>query len=85
MQDKTQEEQPKIDKPRQWDFSIFEEEIVKIEEWQKKHDKKCPYYKNSGAIGGRMTYSFTGTSIGGIVKVKCACGEEFDATDYSSW
>lgn len=74
-------------KPRQWTFTVDEDEIKSIEKWQKKHDKTCRYANpaNCGTIGGRLTYSFTGTSLGVIVKVECACGEEHDATDYLSW
>lgn len=41
--------------------------------------------KKIGAIGGRWTWSFTPTSIGLIVKIKCACGAEEDLTDCSDW
>jgi hypothetical protein len=38
-----------------------------------------------GAIGGAVTYSFTPTSLGEVVKVKCACGKELDVSDYEGW
>jgi len=38
-----------------------------------------------GAIGGALTYIFGPTSIGVVVKVKCACGKELDVTDYENW
>ena len=39
-----------------------------------------------GAIGGGVTYSFTPTSLGVVVKVKEAhTGKELDLTDYDSW
>ena len=39
-----------------------------------------------GAIGGRITYSFTPTSIGTIVKIKdSVTGKELDLTDYYTW
>ena len=46
--------------------------------------KKNPdlYY---GAIGGELTYSFTPTSLGVIVKVKHAYGMEIDVTEYDDW
>lgn len=54
--------------------------------WVKKHTKKkCKVYKNPGAIGGGMTYSFTPTGLGTIVKVQCGCGDSFDVTDYDNW
>jgi len=37
-----------------------------------------------GAIGGAVTYSFTPTSIGMVVKVH-AHGHELDLSDYASW
>lgn len=42
-----------------------------------------PYY---GAIGGGLTYSFTPTGLGVVVKVKeYYTGEELNLTDYDSW
>ena len=37
-----------------------------------------------GAIGGALTYYFTTTSLGTVVKVKYAT-YELDLTDYDSW
>jgi hypothetical protein len=39
----------------------------------------------TGASGGAITYQFTPTSLGTVVKVKCECGMEADITDYRSW
>ena len=44
-------------------------------------DANLPY---SGAIGGGLTYSFTPTSIGVIVKVSYL-DYELDVTDYDEW
>jgi len=41
-----------------------------------------PYY---GAIGGDLTYQFTPTSLGVIIKVLHVSGAELDITDYSLW
>ena len=61
-------------------FGTFNEnETKKIKEWN--HDCKI----EQGAIGGQCTYSFTPTNIGTIAKVKCACGQELDITDYDNW
>ena len=60
-------------------FEIAKNELEKLSEW--KHD--CKIY--TGAISGRITYCFTNTSLGQIIKVKCACGEEIDLTDYNDW
>jgi hypothetical protein len=45
-------------------------------------DREIPY---SGAIGGELTYSFTPTSLGTIIKVKHSSGAELDLTFYESW
>lgn len=46
-------------------------------------DQPEPYY---GAIGGGLTYEFTPTGVGTIVKVKeSSTGLELDLTDYESW
>jgi hypothetical protein len=68
-------------------FKIDEAEARKLGEWLPEHDKNCRHAggKNSGAIGGRLSYLFTPTSIGVVVKVMCACGGECDITDYSQW
>lgn len=38
-----------------------------------------------GAIGGAISYIFAPTSLGVVVKVKCACGKELDVSDYEGW
>ena len=38
----------------------------------------------TGAIGGSMTYSFTPTGLGIIVKVECF-GQTLDLTEYDCW
>lgn len=63
-------------------FGMTESESKKLHEWSVEHDKTCPLKYNQGAIGGRTTYCFTPTSLGTVVKVKCACGEEIDISDY---
>jgi hypothetical protein len=69
-------------------FIITDEQQKKIKKWDNpetghrctlKQDNKGKY---AGAIGGHLSYSFTPTSIGEIVKVTCACGAELDVTDY---
>lgn len=46
-------------------------------------DGQYPY---TGAIGGGLTYSFSDTSIGTVVKVHHALTDEtLDVTDYASW
>lgn len=66
-------------------FHIPLDGINKFNKWNKEHIKTCKYYQDSGTIGERLTYEFTPTGIGTIIKIKCACGEEIDLTDYENW
>ena len=68
-------------------FSLTEQETKDLKKWLKKHDEKCKFkdQHKQGAIGGRITYMFTPTSLGVITRVKCACGKEADLTDTSIW
>jgi hypothetical protein len=64
-------------------FVLDKNDMEQIAIWDKNH--KCNMKDNVGAIGGRITYSFTLTGLGTITKVKCACGEELDLTEYGEW
>lgn len=66
-------------------FVLSENEIKKLNGWLLEHDKTCPNAgsKNQGAIGGRLTYSFTPTSLGTFSGVKCACGAQETLTNLS--
>jgi hypothetical protein len=64
-------------------FSLNEQETKKLKKWREKHNKKCEF--TNAQHGGTLTYKFTPTGIGTIVKVKCACGKEIDLTDPSNW
>lgn len=68
-------------------FTLNEKEQEDFKKWLKKHDRTCKYSDSmkTGAIGGRLTYMFTPTSLGVITKVKCACGEKIDLTDTDLW
>lgn len=54
------------------------------EMWKYYMGKNGEEYPYAGAIGGGVTYSFTPTSIGVIVKVK-AYDKEYDVTDYENF
>ena len=41
--------------------------------------------RHRGAIGGSIEYIFAPTSLGVVVKAKCACGKEIDVSDYEGW
>ncbi|GAB6461275.1 hypothetical protein bcgnr5390_61200 [Bacillus luti] len=59
-----------------WTFVVTEEQRNHIQEWD-----KCTG-KYAGAIGGRLSYTFTPTSIGEILTVSCSrCKEELSFTD----
>jgi len=72
-------------------FKLTDEDSEKVNNWIKEHkqDKNCKYSipngQKTGAIGGAYTYSFTPTSIGTIKKVECACGVEFNFTNFDLW
>lgn len=59
------------------EFVLSENEIKKVENWRKEHNKRKHPSGNFGAIGGELTYLFVPTSIGTIGKIVCCCGEEF--------
>lgn len=65
-------------------FVIHGNESDNMFNWIEEHDKTCPFADpmNQGAIGGRFTYSFTPTSLGQVTKIKCACGEVKDVSEY---
>lgn len=66
-------------------FEIDKDEQKKLDKWIKEHDTKCSVRDSHTAIGGRLTYCFTPTSIGTSIAVKCVCGTEIDLTDYKKW
>ena len=70
-------------------FAITPEQGEKIARWCQDQDAAWPkrtmgqpYF---GAIGGSLTYSFTPTSLGVILKVTHANGSELDVTEYNDW
>lgn len=63
-------------------FHLTDEQSARIKTWERNH--RCPI-TNEGAIGGKITYKFTPTSIGVAQGAKCACGEKINVTDYESW
>ena len=58
--------------------------------WQRKLDEikqgydKGEYYPYEGAIGGGLTFSFTPTGLGDIIKVKYF-EHQIDLTNYDVW
>lgn len=66
-------------------FILNNDQIIKSEQFLKKHQCQYSGFENQGVVGGRFTYTFTPTNLGTVVKLKCACGEEIDLTDYENW
>ena len=81
-------------------FKLTDEDMDKVTAWKLKQDQivyeKQMKEKNSGiklagkpdygAIGGSITYSFTPTGLGCIIKVKHEyTGAELDLTDVEDW
>jgi len=58
-------------------------EAERIETWRTTHEARC--VRHRAAIGGKLTFEFTPTSLGTVIKVRCACGESTDATEYEAW
>lgn len=52
-------------------------------EWLERHRETCEPLPS--CIGGDITYSFTPTSIGTVVRIKCTCGEQADLSNYEDW
>jgi len=64
-------------------------ERAAVDAWMKEHDKKHispgKTHRYAGAIGGAYTWETTGTSLGQVTVVRCACGEAIDVSDYDGW
>lgn len=63
--------------------------IFELDAWQKEKLGEWVSIRrrrNTGAIGGQFTYSFTPTNLGTVVKVECGITkEQLDLTDYDAW
>jgi hypothetical protein len=58
-------------------FTIPAEKVPGIDDWLKTHPCSLRGVPEKTAIGGRITYSFTATSIGEMQNVHCACGASY--------
>ena len=65
-------------------FEVTEKQYKKYKRWRNAKKKKDGELY-VGAIGGAYTFCFTATSIGEMVTVKAADGDELDLTDYNNW
>ena len=73
--------------PRKFEFQLGDDMGGRFREWNKahldeRHGGKEPY---SGAIGGRVSFRLTSTSLGMIVSAECSCGASECLTDFSDW
>ena len=59
-------------------YSLTDEECARIDEWSVNHDcrYRCGIKCHRTPIGGDMSITFTPTSMGTIVIVKCVCGKK---------
>lgn len=57
------------------EFKLTDDEVMKYQDWILEHNKECPIHYE-GAIGGKITFTFTPTGIGTMASVSCACGEK---------
>lgn len=61
---------------------LTSKQIEEFKTWDSYHKHSCDWLKSS--IGGRLTFSFTPTELGTIIKVTCACGESLNLTEYEN-
>lgn len=78
MNDKLLEEVASLKIQNQYAFKLTEKQYEKLAEWDKRNLVK------SDVIGGGLTFCFTLTGIGTVIKVK-RDDDEIDLTDYESW
>ena len=60
-------------------FELTEEQFKKYAEWY----HHCDAY--AGAIGGRVSITFTPTGLGTCVTANCICGEKLELTEVDDW
>lgn len=65
-------------------FAANGAQVKAYREWDTAHNAVCKLANAKTAIGGRITWMFTPTSINTVLTVKCACGEE-KYLDDGSW
>ena len=63
-------------------FTLLPEQEAQLEKWIKEGDR----LKSYSCDGTRLTYTFTPTSFGVVIKVKdVPRNEEIDLSDYENW
>jgi hypothetical protein len=69
-------------------FGLSLEQTEQFRAWRDDPEihKKCLEVEGMTAIGGAITFSFTHTTLGTVVKVSCCvCKTEIDLSDYDNW
>lgn len=68
-------------------FQLDPEQVTKLGAWLDQHDHTCGLARYAGAAGGRLSITFTPTSLGIITVAQCACakGSTVDLTDYDAF
>lgn len=66
------------------EFRLSDQDKTNYRKWLKDHNETCPI-QYEGAIGGKISFHFTPTGLGPVIKITCDCGEELDLTDVESW
>ena len=65
-------------------FVLSAQEFITYKEWEKEHRETCVKTKRDKTQS--MSFTFSPTSLGDAVSVKCHwCKEEKDLSDYNSW
>jgi len=70
-------------KPTSFFISVADRDFA--DTWMRAHGIVKHRESHDGALGGPYTWEFTSTGIGTIVRVRCACGDALDVTDYDTW
>lgn len=65
------------------EFTITDNQMNKVNTWINQHRVHCGCLKEE--CDCHITYSFTPTGIGVVIKIICACKRELDITDIDSW
>lgn len=67
-------------------FELDNNQVKKLDNWEKKHIKECIYKYLQSTTGERFVYEFIPTGIGTWSNVKCIyCKQSINLTDYENW
>ena len=60
------------------EFSLTDDEYEFVNRWEETHKCSC---RGKSCCGGEMSITFTPTSIGTHISVKCVCGQEIEVRE----